>query len=252
MIMPHRTLNADELAGYLHIAPRDVERLLRESDIPHEIRGERTVFRRTAIDAWASKRILGMPSRGLGAFHDKSLGGVRAVTPDGVLIPALLPANHIDLALKSKTRPSLIRDIVALADGTGKVHDPKELLASVEEREALCPTALPGGLALLHVRHHVTYRFEGSFIVLGRTIQAIPFGAPDGRPTQLFFLICCEDDRIHLHTLARLCLMAQKTDLIARLLAAQDRQAAYEALVATEKSVLPEAATAPRAKPQAH
>ena len=75
--------------------------------------------------------------------------------------------------------------------------------------------------------------------MLGRTIQAIPFGAPDGRASQLFFLICCQDDRIHLHTLARLCLLAMKTNVIAQLAVAPDPAGAYEALVAAEQTVLP-------------
>jgi mannitol/fructose-specific phosphotransferase system IIA component (Ntr-type) len=64
-------------------------------------------------------------------------------------------------------------------------------------------------------------------------------GAPDGRPTRIFFLICCEDDRIHLHTLARLCLLAQRTDIIEQLRHIDDATAAYDALVAAEVTVLP-------------
>jgi mannitol/fructose-specific phosphotransferase system IIA component (Ntr-type) len=80
--------------------------------------------------------------------------------------------------------------------------------------------------------------FESSFIVLGRTIQPIPFGAPDGRATDLFFLVGCPDDRLHLHTLARICLMAQKTDLLDALRQAADADAMFESLVASEKTVL--------------
>ena len=247
--MPQRTFNSEELTAYLHLAPGDVERLMRESDIPHEIRGGRTVFRRAAIDEWASKRILGLAGKRLDVYHEKSMRGTRAVFPGGALIPELLPAANIDLGLASKTRASVIRDLVALAERTGRVLDPRELLASVTEREALCSTALPGGFALLHPRHHTAYRYEGSFIVLGRTIQAVPFGSPDGRPTQVFFLICCEDDRIHLHTLARLCLIAMKTDAISRLYAADSANAAYETLVATELEVLPPPADAAATKP---
>ena len=246
--MPHQTFNSEELTAYLHLVPGDVERLIRENGLPHEVRGGRTVFRRGAVDEWASQRILGLPGKGLAVYHAKSMRGTREVFPGGALIPELLRADYIDLALASKTRPAVIRDLVALAERTGRVFDPRELRASVSEREALCPTALPGGLALLHARHHAAYRFEGSFIVLGRTIQAVPFGAPDGRPTQVFFLICCEDDRIHLHTLARLCLIAQKTDVIAQLFDAADANAAYEALVAAEKLVLPPPETAAATK----
>ena len=236
--MPHRTLNTEQLTDYLHLVPGDVERLLRESDIPREVRGGRTVFRRAAIDEWTSQRILGLPGKRLDAYHEKSMRGTREVFPDGALIPTLLRVGDIDLELASKTRASVIRDLVALAERTGRVSDPRELVSSVQEREALCSTALPGGFALLHARHHTAYRFDGSFIVLGRTIQSVPFGALDGRPTRVFFLICCGDERIHLHTLARLCLIAQRTDSMAQLYDAADASEAFELLVTAESSVL--------------
>lgn len=246
--MSHRTLTSDELAEYLHLTRADVERLLKESDLPRETRGGRTVFRRSEIDEWASKRILQLPGQRLDDYHQKTMRGTRDVFPGARLIPELLRAEYIHLALTSKTQASVLRDMVALAEGTGRVLDPRELLTSVKEREALCSTGLAGGLALLHARHHAPYRFEGSFLVLGRTVQGVPFGAEDGRPTRLFFLICCQDDRIHLHTLARLCLLAMKTDVMARLLDIEDPYAAYEGLIAAEASLLPEPETTERRK----
>jgi len=246
--MPHRTFTPEELTEYLHLGKGDVERLLKESDIPREARGGRIFFRRSEIDEWASRRILRLPDKGLDAYHEKTMRGTRHVFPGAALIPDLLRAEYIHLALTSKTQASVIRDMVTLAEGTGRVLDPRELLTSVKERETLCSTALAGGFALLHARHHAPYRFEGSFIVLGRTIQGVPFGAEDGRPTRLFFLICCQDDRIHLHTLARLCLLAMKTDVMARLLEVGDPYAAHETLVAAEISVLPEPESTPEKK----
>ena len=237
--MPHRTFTTEELADYLHLAPAEVERLMRESDLPHAVRGGRAVFQRSEIDAWASRRILGLPVKRLDVYHAKSVRGTREIFPDGALIPELMKPEYIDLALAPRTHASVVRTMVGLAERTGRVLDPRELLTSVEEREALCSTALPGGLALLHARHHAEYRFEGSFVVAGRAVQAVPFGAPDGQPTRLFFLICCQDDRIHLHTLARLCLLARNTDIIAQLLEAPDATAAYEALVNAERAGLP-------------
>jgi PTS system nitrogen regulatory IIA component len=221
------------------LVPGDVDRLLRESDLPHTVRGGRTVFQRGEIDAWASRRILGLPAKRLEIYHEKTARGTREIFPDGALIPELLRTSHIDLELHSRTRASVIRDMVALAGSTGRVLHPRELLQSVEEREALCSTALPGGLALLHSRHHTEYSFDGSFVVLGRTVQTVPFGAPDGGSTLLFFLICCDDDRIHLHTIARLCLLAMKTDIIAQLLAAPDARSAFDLLINAERAVLP-------------
>ena len=237
--MPQRTLTIDELADYLHVARRHVERLIRDGEIPCTMRGGRMLFQREEIDAWASQRLLRLPGQSLDWYHQKTMQGTRQIFPRGALIPALLEPGYIDLGLAAKTRASVVRDMVGLAERTGRVFDPRELLDSVQAREALCSTALPGGLALLHARQHQPYRYEGSFIVLGRTIQPIPFGAPDGRASQVFFLICCQDERIHLHTLARLCLLALKTKVMTELLEAADATAAYEALVAAELAVLP-------------
>jgi mannitol/fructose-specific phosphotransferase system IIA component (Ntr-type) len=236
--MPYRTLDLTAAADYLHVTRVELEQLVRTTSIPHQIRGERIVFLRGELDAWASQRILGLPPKRLAAYHQKSTQGTRAIFTQDVLLPELFQPGFIDAALSAKTKKSVIRALVALAEKTGRVLDPADLLASVEAREELCSTGLPGGLAILHCRNHEPYRFEDSFIVLGRTLQEIHFGAPDGRPSWLFFLICCQDERIHLHTLARLCLIVQKTDVVSRLLAAPDAAMMYRDLIAAEQAAL--------------
>jgi mannitol/fructose-specific phosphotransferase system IIA component (Ntr-type) len=128
--------------------------------------------------------------------------------------------------------------LVAVADKTGQVNDTATLVESLEAREDLCPTAMPGGFALPHPRSVEPYLFETSFIVVGRPIQEIHFGAPDGEPTRLFFLICCQDDRLHLHTLARLCLIALKTRILDQLQEAPDAEGMRAALIAAEQEIL--------------
>jgi mannitol/fructose-specific phosphotransferase system IIA component (Ntr-type) len=125
-----------------------------------------------------------------------------------------------------------------VAEATGLLIERDGLLDSLLEREDLCSTALPGGLALLHPRHHDPYTFEDSFVVLGRTVQPIPFGAPDGGKTDLFFLICCQDDRIHLHVLARLSMMCCHTALVADLRACEDADEMYERILSAEREVI--------------
>ncbi len=239
--MPHREFSMEEVAEYLHLSREDVERLMREAEMPHQQRGQRIVFQRGEVDAWASRRILGLSGKRLDAYHRRSLDGLREIFPHDALIPDLIEPGYIELELPSKTKPSVIRDMVALAERTGRVFEPRELVQAVEAREALYPTAIEGGMALLHARHHEDYRFEGSFVVLGRTLQPVGFGAPDGQATTLFFLLCCEDERLHLHTLARLCMMAGKTHLTSQLRNAADAETAYQAMLAAEREVLPAA-----------
>ena len=105
-----------------------------------------------------------------------------------------------------------------LAGSTGLVADPQDLLRSIDERERLCSTALAGGIALLHPRNHEPYMFDDSFVVLGdERSSRFHFGSPDGAMTDLFFLICCQDDRIHLHALTRLCMMCHYSSVLLEL-----------------------------------
>jgi nitrogen PTS system EIIA component len=236
--MPYRTFGADEVARYLHLSRADLDRLVKDQDIPFEKHGERVVFRKVEIDAWASQRILGLQGRPLAEYHQKSSNGARQMLAHEAIMPQMVQPEFIDPALPAKTKASVLRKMAALAEKTGRVCDPEALQLGLDAREELCSTGLPGGLALLHARNPESYLFETSFLVLGRTVQQIPFGAPDGQPTNLFFLIGCPDDHMHLHTLARLCLMAQKTDMLVDLRQAVDATAMCEHLIAAEQTVL--------------
>lgn len=236
--MPYRTFGLEEVARYLRLSRGDVERLVKDQDIPFERHGSRLVFRKMEIDAWASPRILGLEGRRLAEYHQKSSGGAQQTVTHSAIMPDQIRPEFIEPALTAKTKASVLRQMTALAEKTGRLADPQTLLQGLEAREELCSTGIPGGLALLHSRNPESYLFEAPFLVLGRTVQQIPFGAPDGQPTDLFFLIGCPDAGMHLHTLARLCLMAQKTDLLAQLRQAGDASAMCDCILAAEQQVL--------------
>jgi excisionase family DNA binding protein len=236
--MPYRILNTDEVAKYLHLTRADVDKLVKHRQIPFELRGGRPLFRKQDIEAWASQRILELNGHHLATYHEQSSNAARAALDRDAFLPALLEPAFIEAALHAKTKASVLREMVALAGRTGRVFEPRALLAELEAREGLCSTALPGGLALLHTRHHDPYMFESSFIALGRALQPVHFSAPDGQPTDLFFLICCQDDRLHLHTLARLCMMAQKTEVLKQLREAPDAAAIHDCIVRAEQRVV--------------
>jgi len=236
--MPYQTFGLEDVARYLHLSPADVEGLVKRQEIPFEKRGGRLVFRKAEIETWASRRILGLAGKRLAEYHQKTTRATQDVDRRQALLPERLRPEFIDASLPAKTKASVLREMALLAGKTGRVYDPDALLAGLQQREELCSTGVPGGLALLHPRHREEYLFESPFIVLGRTVQQIPFGAPDGRPTDLFFLVACPDDRLHLHMLARLCLMAQKTPLLEELRQAPTAEAMYDILINSELAVL--------------
>jgi excisionase family DNA binding protein len=236
--MPYRLFNLEEVADYLHLTTNDVAQRVKDNAIPFERRGRKTVFRKTHIDQWASQRILGLSEEHLSDYHRQSTQGTREILAQQAILPEMLERGALDSAMTAKTKASVIRDLVGLAEKTRQVPNPKELLASLETREGLCSTAVPGGLALPHPHFHEPYLFTSSFLVIGRTMQEIHYGAPDGHPTSLFILICCQDDRFHLHTLARLCLMALTTDVLAQLRQAPEARSMRDCLIVAEQEVL--------------
>lgn len=237
--MPNRMLNLEEGAEYLHIKGGELARLVKQGEIPFEMQGDRCVFRRRELDAWASRHILGSTSRRLEEYHANSSRRARGRTDRHLLMPEMVKVSHIQTDLHAKTKSSVLRAMVGLAEETGMLYDPADLLASLTQREELCSTGMPGGWALLHPRHHEPYLFADSFILLARTAQKIAFGASDGDKTDLFFLVCCQDDAIHLHTLARMCTMVQKTDLLGQLRTVSVASEMYDSLLQAERAVVP-------------
>jgi len=236
--MSYQVLSLDAVAAYLHLAPEDVAHRVKCNEIPHEKRGSRIVFDKDQIDLWASQRLLSLPGGRLTEYHKKTTRGTSEILPRQTLLPEMMEPAFIAPALRAKTKSSVLHELVALAGATGRLNNPADLLASLEAREALCSTGMPGGFALPHPRVPDPYLFESSFIVLGRTVQEIFFGSPDGQPTSLFFLVCCQDDRLHLHTLARICLMARKTAILDQLRLSPDTPSMHASLLAAEDEAL--------------
>ena len=107
----------------------------------------------------------------------------------------------LDLHITSKTE--LLRALVCLAERTGLLYDRDCLQASLMDREALCSTAMPGGVALCHPRRPIPTAISTQFVCFLRTLKPVEFGAQDGEGTSLFFLLCAPDDCSHLYGLAR-------------------------------------------------
>jgi PTS system nitrogen regulatory IIA component len=94
------------------------------------------------------------------------------------------------------------------------------------------------GVAIPHPRHPLPYDIDASFVVVGLTPSGIPYGAADGSLTRLFFLICCKDERTHLHVLSRLALMLHEGSAVEEMLAAETPDQLSEVLNRREQEVV--------------
>jgi PTS system nitrogen regulatory IIA component len=137
--------------------------------------------------------------------------------------------------LAARTRGSVITSMVELAATTGWLWDAAKMAEAVRAREDMLPTALENGVALLHPRRPLASILAQPLLAFGRTASGLPFGAPRGTLTDLYFLVCSTDDAGHLRVLARLSRLIGDADLLAALRQAPDATAVHEVIAAREE-----------------
>ncbi|MDO4587543.1 MAG: PTS sugar transporter subunit IIA [Planctomycetia bacterium] len=115
-----------------------------------------------------------------------------------------LSEDSIIIPFSAKTTDSVIRKITAFAADIGKLWVPEDMAAAIRKREEMMSTAMENGVALLHPRRPLPDIIAETFLVLGIAPRGIPFGGGFNNLTDIFFMICCTNDKIHLRILARL------------------------------------------------
>jgi PTS system nitrogen regulatory IIA component len=236
--MDYRLMDLKSAAAHLHMQENELRHFAQRDEVASVKRGEQFFFEHRALDEWAQRRLMSISQKALSSEHRAAMTERRRADGHDFHIAEILRPETIAPLLTSKTRAGVLRDMTDFADSTGLLYDPETLFAELNAREEVASTAAGGGVALLHPRYHDPYLFQETFLALGRTARPIFFGAQDGTATDLFFLICCTDHTLHLHILARLCLLAHGTPLVENLRAAEDAAAMHAALKAAEDEFL--------------
>jgi PTS system nitrogen regulatory IIA component len=129
----------------------------------------------------------------------------------------------------------VLRELVRLAEQSWQVYDSDAILQAVQAREELASTALANGVAIPHPRRPLVNALGESLIAFGRTASGIPFGAENGNLTDIFFLVCCRDDRTHLRVLARLSRLLLQPRFLDDLRAADSATEVWQLIDRTER-----------------
>jgi len=196
-------LSLAEVAAYLGWTHRFVERLAAGGQLPGvEVEGQ-WQFRRDELVDWLDRKIQTLDTSRVADLEQKLEAELQAASRN-VRIADRLKPEFVGLDAPAARAPDVLRQLTRLAENTGLVADSVRLRASLIEREELCSTALPGGFAIPHPRRPSPHLVRRTLLAVLRTAPPVPFGAEDGEPTRLFFLVAAIDDRAHLYALARL------------------------------------------------
>ncbi len=237
--MPHEQMTDQQVAAYLQMDLREVQKLASRGQIPcRKVRGE-FIFAKGDVDHWVEAQMHELGADELEGI-EKGVSEHHGFDREGLLVWPMIPDGGIACPLRATSKDAVIRALVKMADAAGIVYVPDDLIADVRDREELCTTAIVPGVALPHPRHPLPHDIAASFVAVGLTSSGVPYGATDGTLTRLFFLICCKDDRTHLHVLARLGRMLHDQASIDRLLVCESARELGEVLHELESAVAEE------------
>ena len=123
--------------------------------------------------------------------------GESAPRPNGSIDPRLVFSN-----VPGSSREEVLMELATLVADRGYAPDARELARRLLERERLGCTGLGSGIAIPHCKLPDIDRVA---VAVASTQNPIDFGAPDGRPVDLVFLVVSPANgaAAHLQALAR-------------------------------------------------
>ncbi len=232
--MPYRSMSIEDFAKFIGMDARELRRMADRGKLPGQKVGGQWRFNRAQITEWLQQQMHTLDEERLialeNAMHETAQGS-------DMLVTGLIGLEGIEPALAANTKASVLRELVGLAGRTGLLYDEAGLLQAIQEREDMCSTALPNGVAIPHPRQPMPYVSAEPFICVARVSRGIGFGSPFRDLTSLFFLICCHDDRRHLRTLARLMRLLDG-DMVNRLLEVETREEMLQILIDKETLIV--------------
>lgn len=232
----------DDLSRWLGIDAREVTKLVSRGKLPGRRVGGEWRFQRAEITRWIETELQISSSQDLVRFEQTPIASHSSLNPaDGCLTDTILLPECIAFPLQGRTKGSILRELVQVAGNSFRIWDPETVLSCVEERENRESTAMGAGIAFPHPGKRLQAEISESTVSLGVSHGGIPFGAPDGKLTRVFFLVLATDDATHLSVLARLSRLFRANETLAdQLLECGSSHAVHDFLREREREFLGE------------
>ncbi|MDW3636712.1 fructose-specific PTS transporter subunit EIIC, partial [Vibrio sp. Vb0667] len=150
------------------------------------------------------------------------------------MITKLINEDLIKLDLKASSKEDVFKELVAVLHAQGRISDQTQFLADIKAREELGNTGFEDGVAIPHAKSAAVIE---PAVVIGVSKSGIEYGAEDGLPSKLFFMIASPDggDNHHIEVLAELSSKLIEDGFIDAFLGATNSQDALALLLAKEE-----------------
>ncbi|HHF3072094.1 TPA: fructose-specific PTS transporter subunit EIIC [Vibrio diabolicus] len=150
------------------------------------------------------------------------------------MITKLINEDLIKLDLKASSKEDVFKELVAVLHAQGRISDQTQFLSDIKAREELGNTGFEDGVAIPHAKSAAVIE---PAVVIGVSKSGIDYGAEDGLPSKLFFMIASPDggDNHHIEVLAELSSKLIEDGFIDAFLGATNSHDALALLLAKEE-----------------
>ncbi|EPI8558356.1 PTS fructose transporter subunit IIABC [Vibrio fluvialis] len=150
------------------------------------------------------------------------------------MITKLINEDLIKLDLQATSKEDVFNELVSILYTQGRISDQTQFLADIKERETLGNTGFEDGVAIPHAKSTAVL---APAVVIGVSQSGIDYGAEDGLPSKLFFMIASPDggDNHHIEVLAELSSKLIEDGFIDAFLSATTSEQALALLLAKQE-----------------
>jgi PTS system nitrogen regulatory IIA component len=188
-------LTIRDVTRLLGVAESTVSRWIRQRGLPaHQVGGQYRVNRAELLE-WATANSIKVSPELFDHFEI-----------DAEAVPCLseaLERGGIHYELPDSDKRQALRSLVQVLPLPASI-DRELLLRLFLAREASASTAIGDGIAIPHVRNPIVLQVAQPAVTLAFLVQAIDFGALDGKPVHVLFSIISPTNRSHLQLMSRL------------------------------------------------
>lgn len=223
-------LTVRDISKLLSVSEKTIYRWLKQGSIPAYRIQDQYRFSRAEILEWATARRLAVSPK----IFDEAPRD-EAETPP-VSLSEALRSGGIHYRVSGEDKSSVLRSLVGylpLPEGVDRTFLAEMLIA----RENLGSTAVGNGVAIPHPRFPVILPPSPDTLALCFLDHAVDFGALDGQPVRILFVLVSSTVKSHLKLLSRLAFALQDPDVGRCLGEEAGREAILEAFARVDASL---------------
>jgi len=187
-------VKATDVADLLSVEEKTVIKWVKKDGLPATLVNGNYQINRVDLLEWATDHGIKVPPE----LFEEAESEIHFPT-----LAEALEAGGIHCNVQGDDKLSVLKNVVKLLKLPPQL-DPDFLLQVLLAREALGTTAIGDGIAIPHVRNPILLDNPPSTITLCFLKQPVDFGALDGLPVRMLFLLTSPTVKVHLHLLSKL------------------------------------------------